>query len=504
MSPSIKIPRSTRVATRSGRRRVCVTVKPRHGGLSKGYCCSPRRTDSEAEHIVNRRQFLALGTAAGLAGLSGCTFSRAVESEQEAGVTVGLETVVEGLTFPTELAFLPDGSHLVAERAGQLRRHTDDGLDETPFLALGDRLDGTEGEKGLVGMALHPEFESNRRLFLRYSATTTDPELSHIAALSEFRAREDLTGVVEGSERRVLEVPQPGPVHNAGALAFDENGHLYVALGDGQRTDIGEKNGLWWYQQGGAAQNTEANLRGGILRIDVDNPEGDRAYGIPSENPLVGQDGRDEFYAWGLRNPYRISTDQGRLFIGDVGEHIRESVYLGEAGANYGWPMIEGSSCGASTSIGHTVSENPLNALNPKTWVAQVNRISSVKICPGTEATDGDITQPIAEYNRSGARAVTGGQVYRGDAIPELSGVYLFGDYIPQAPMFALREPDSDSASDDRPWPITELDVAATESGRLNEFLVSFARDPAGEVYILTAKSPANGPGRVRRLTSPQ
>jgi glucose/arabinose dehydrogenase len=450
---------------------------------------------------VNRRQFLALGTAAGLAGLSGCTFSRAVESQQETGMSVGLEPVVtEGLTFPTALAFLPDGSRLVAERLGLIHRHTDDGLAGTPFLELGDRLDGTTGEKGLVGLALHPEFETNRRLFVRYSAPPTDPEMSHTAALSEFRARPDLTGVVPDSERRILEVPEPGAQHNAGGLAFDGNGFLYVALGDGQRTDLGEENGLWWYQQGGAAQNITDNLRGGILRIDVDDTEGDRAYGIPDDNPLVGEGGRDEYYAWGLRNPYRISVDQGRLFIGDVGEHIRESVYLGEPGANYGWPMIEGSSCGAATSIGHSVAENPLNALNPKTWVAQINRVSSVKICPGTETTAGDFQQPIAEYHRSGARAVTGGHVYRGDAVPDLSGRYLFGDYIPPAPLFALQEPESD----DRPWPITELTVADTDSGRLNEFLISFARDPAGEVYLLTAASPANGPGQVRRLTTPQ
>ena len=451
------------------------------------------------DNTVNRRQFLALGAAAGVAGLSGCTFSRAVQSQQGEGISVGFETVVEGLTFPTALEFLPDRSRLVAERSGVVRRHTDSGLDETPFLDLRDSLDGTEGEKGLVGLALHPEFDSNRRLFVRYSAPSADPDMSHIAALSEFRARADLTGVVPDSERRVLEVPEPGPQHNAGDLEFDESGHLYVALGDGRRTDLGEENGLWWYQQGGAAQNLTDNLRGGILRIDVDSSDGNRAYGIPEDNPLVGRDGREEYYAWGLRNPYRISTDRGRLFIGDVGEHIRESVYLGEAGANYGWPMIEGSSCGASTSIGHSVAENPLNAFNPKTWVAQVNRISPVKICPGTETTAGDVEQPIAEYSRSGARAVTGGEVYRGDALPELSGTYLFGDYIPPAPLFALQEPDS---GDDRPWPVNELDVADTDSGRLNEFLISFSRDPAGEVYLLTSRSPANGPGRVRRLTS--
>jgi glucose/arabinose dehydrogenase len=452
-----------------------------------------------SDDTVNRRQFLALGTAAGLAGLSGCTFSRAVESQRDEGVAVGLETVVEGLTFPTAVAFLPDGSRLVAERSGQLRRHTDSGLDDTPFLELGDRLDGTEVEKGLIGLALHPEFESNRRFFLRYSAPPMDSEMSHTAALSEFRAREDLTGVVPESEKRILEVPEPGAAHNAGGLAFDGDGNLFVALGDGQRTEIGEDNGLWWYQQGGDAQNVRDNLRGGILRIDVDNPEGDRRYGIPSDNPLVGREGRDEYYAWGLRNPYRISVDNDRLFIGDVGEFIRESVYLGQAGANYGWPMIEGSSCGASTSIGHSVSENPLNAFNPKTWVAQVNRISPVKICPGTETTTGDVAQPIVEYNRSGARAVTGGYVYRGDAVPDLSGAYVFGDYIPPAPLFALREPDND----DRPWPVTELNFAGTESGRLNEFVVSFGRDPNGEVYLLTAESPANGPGRISRLTTP-
>ncbi len=447
---------------------------------------------------MNRRQFLALGATAAVGGLAGCTFSRAVESPSEQGTTVALEPVADGLGFPTGMAFLPDGSRLIAERGGQIQRHTDDGLADTPFLELGDRLDGTEGEKGLVGLALHPEFEQNRRLYVRYSAPPTDPDQSHRAMLSEFRARSDLQRVVPGSERQVLAVPEPGMVHNAGGLAFDENGFLFVALGDGQRTEIDEDNGLWWYQQGGDAQNVRDNLRGGILRIDVD-ASGEGSYGIPSDNPLVGQEGRDEYYAWGLRNPYRISVDRDRLFIGDVGEHIREAVYLGEPGANYGWPMLEGSSCGASTSIGHTIAENPLNALNPKTWVAQVNRISPVKVCPETNAADGEITQPIAEYHRSGSRAVTGGYVYRGDDIPELSGTYLFGDYVPPAPIFALEEPETD----ERPWPVTELTVDGTDHGRLNQLMLSFARDPDGEVYVLSTTG-APGSGTVRRLTTPE
>ncbi|PSP91187.1 sugar dehydrogenase [Halobacteriales archaeon QS_4_66_20] len=452
---------------------------------------------------MRRRRFLALAGAAGSTALAGCTIEAASESERGQGPTITLEPVVEGVTFPTGLAFLPNGDHLVADRFGVVMRHTGDGLIERPFLDLRDRIDlDPEGEKGLLGMALHPEFADNRRFYVRYSAPRRewmDERRSHTAVLSEFEVTADLTGVVPDSERIVLEIPEPGAQHNAGDLAFGPDGYLYASLGDGQRSDLDEKatgeDTFWWYEQGTAAQNTEDNLLGGILRIDPDDPSGNREYGIPSDNPLVGERGREEYYAWGLRNPFRISFDGEDLYVGDVGEHTRESVYLVEAGDNCGWPVLEGSSCSPPAPLGQSLADNPLNVFNPRTWQTQVNRISPYKVCPTPDGGSRDFRAPIVEYLRPGSRAVTGGFVYRGDRIPELQGQYVFGDFIPPAPLFAAGRPGDGS----RPWPLQELVVDDTDSGRVNELLISFARDSDGEVYLLTAQG-GEGTGKVRRL----
>jgi glucose/arabinose dehydrogenase len=452
---------------------------------------------------MRRRRFLALAGAACTAALSGCTIEAASESSREQGPTVALEPVVEGLTFPTGMAFLPNGDRLVADRFGVVMRHADDGLVEQPFLDLRDQIDlDPEGEKGLVGMTLHPEFADNHKFYIRYSAPRRDwmdEDLSHTAVLSEFEATADLTGVVPDSERIVLEIPEPGAQHNAGDLAFGPEGYLYASLGDGQRSDLDKKSDrgdtFWWYEQGTAAQNTEDNLLGGILRIDPDDPSGDREYGIPSDNPLVGERGREEYYAWGLRNPFRISFDGEDLYVGDVGEHTRESVYLVESGDNCGWPILEGSSCSPPAPLGQSLADNPLNVFNPRTWQTQVNRISPYKVCPTPDDSTREFRNPIVEYLRSGSRAVTGGFVYRGDRIPELQGQYVFGDFIPPAPLFITRRPDDGS----RPWPLREVVVDGTDSGRVSDLLISFARDPDGEVYVLSSQG-GEGGGRVRRL----
>lgn len=447
---------------------------------------------------MNRRQFLGLGAAAGAASLAGCTLEQSTESGRENGPEIGLETVISGLTAPTGMVFLPNGDRLVIERSGQIRRHRDGGLTEEPFFDVSGRMAEVNAEKGLIGIALHPEFADNRKLYIRYSgqltASLSEAAYSHVEVLSELTLTSDFTGVVPDSERRVLEVPQPGGVHNAGDIAFGPDGYLYVPLGDGQRTDLGTEGWSWWYEQGQSAQNTRSNLLGGILRIDVDSTE--EGYGIPPDNPLVGETGRDEYYAWGLRNPYRISFDGDRLFIGNVGEQTRESVFLGEKGANYGWPILEGSSCAPTTSVGHSLAENPLNAFNPKTWQALNNRISPVKVCSTPQNSDGSFTNPIIEYRRPGSRSVTGGYVYRGDEVPALQGKYIFGDFIPPAPIFATEEPEEGG----KPWDMTELRVG--ESGRLSVAILSFARDPQGAVYVLTTQF-SEGGGEVRRIVPP-
>ncbi|WP_267163341.1 PQQ-dependent sugar dehydrogenase [Halovenus salina] len=449
---------------------------------------------------MKRRQFLSLSAGAGMVGLAGCTLGTGTDSPKNEGPTVALEEVVTGVTFPTGMVFLPGGDRLIVERTGQVLRHTDSGLARELFVDVSDRMAEVEGERGLVGIALHPDFTENRRLFLRYSGQLPDSmsadDYSHLGVLAEFQANEELTGVVEDSERRILEVPEPGPMHNAGALSFGPDGYLYAAFGDGQRTSF-EEGKSWWYDQGQAAQNITGNLLGGILRLDVDNTDGDKPYAVPDDNPLVGEEGRDEYYAWGFRNPYKISIDDGRLFVGDVGEHTRESVYMAEEGANHGWPIKEGSSCAPSTSIGHSIADNPLNVFNPKTWQALTNRVSPVKACATPKHAKGEIIDPIVEYQRSGSRAVTGGYVYRGDGIPELQGQYVFGDYMQPAPLFAV-DPDHDGG---RPYPVQELTVEGTDSGRLNSNVLSFARDPDGEVYVLTTNF-QEGSGLVRRLVA--
>lgn len=450
---------------------------------------------------MNRRQFLRLGGVAGTASLAGCTLGTSTESRIEDGPDIALEPELSAVTFPTGMVFLPNGDRLVIERTGQVLRATESGVEDELAYDVSDQMAEVADEKGLLGIELHPDFPENRRLYLRYSGALPDSlseaEYSHVAVLSEFEMREDMTGIAADSERRLLEVPEPGTVHNGGSIAFGPDGYLYVALGDGQRTNIGEKGWSWWYEQGQAAQNTTDNLLGGILRIDVDNPEGDSEYGIPSDNPLVDEEGRDEYYAWGLRNPYRISFDGEDLFVADVGEHTRESVYMSEKGANHGWPIVEGSSCAPTTSVGHSISENPLNVFNPKTWQALTNRISPVKVCPTPGTSAGSLHDPIVEYRRSSSRSVTGGYVYRGEELPELQGQYLFGDFIPPSPIFAV-DPD---ATGERPRQLTELNVTDTDSGRLNAPLVSFARDPHGEVYVMTIGA-SEGGGSIRKITA--
>ena len=471
---------------------------------------------------MNRRQFLGLGAAVGTASVAGCTLGTAAESPGSSGASVALEPVATGLSFPVSMEFLPDGTVWTAELFGQIRQVTDARPAETPVLDISDRMAEIRGERGLVGFTLHPEFGDgdNDRFYVRYSAplaSAADPavanndELSHVAVLSEFRASAD---PVRGSERRVLEVPQPAPTHNAGAIEFGPNGYLYVAFGDGQRTNFDGDTWSWWYDKGQQAQNLEDNLLGGILRIDVDRTSGDRAYAVPADNPLVGESGRDEYYVWGLRNPYRMSFDGDRLFVGQVGEKTREAVFLVDATdqdeRNMGWPLVEGSACSSSTSLGYALGQNPLNLFNPKTWQSLTNRLSPVDLCPSPENAPtpedsrGEFAQPIIEYSREGGRSVTGGCVYRGDAIPELQGQYIFGDYVAPSPLFAASPPDDGS----RPWPIAELEVTTTASGRLpatderTEQVLGFARDADGEVVLVTRnqRQPSGGGGRALRL----
>lgn len=304
---------------------------------------------------------------------------------------LALEEVVGGLDQPVGITNAGDGSGrlFVNERAGKIRVVDADGtLRGDPFVDLSDRVQ-TGAERGLLGLAFHPDFAGNGRLFVHYSRAGDGATV-----VSELSATPDHQHAEANSERVLLTVAQPYANHNGGQLAFGPDGYLYIGLGDGGAGG----------DPLGNAQNRRV-LLGKILRIDVDAPhDSGRAYAVPEDNPFAqgGTDpgaGRPEIWAYGLRNPWRFSFDPegGDLYIGDVGQNDWEEIdrQPGDStgGANYGWNIMEGRHC----------------------YQSGCDQAGYVK--------------PIAEYSHDKGCAITGGFVYRGAVHPEMTGVYVLGDY---------------------------------------------------------------------------
>ena len=301
-----------------------------------------------------------------------------------------MEAIVSGLTDPIGITNAGDGSGrmFVNERAGRIRVVNPDGtLRAADFVNLANRI-LAGGERGLLGVAFHPDFASNGRLFVHYSRAGDGGTV-----ISELDASTDRGTANAASERILFTQDQPFPNHNGGEIAFGPDGFLYIGLGDGGSGGDPFGNG----------QNRQT-LLGKILRIDVDAAAAsNRQYAIPDTNPYApgGVDpgaGLPEIWAYGLRNPWRFSFDRatGDLYIGDVGQNAWEEIDRQPAdsagGENYGWNAYEGSHC--------------------------------FRACEGVTATG-----PIAEYGRAEGCSVTGGYVYRGTSQPAMVGTYLFGDY---------------------------------------------------------------------------
>jgi len=383
--------------------------------------------------------------------------------------TVGLDTVAEGLEQPLDFSSVP-GSELryVATRPGEVLVLEDGELREEPLLDLGERV-VLGGERGLLGVALHPDFAENGRLFVRYSSAPrqgTPDGYSHTFVLAEFEVNDDMTRADPESEQTVLEIPQPQGNHNAGDIAFGPDGYLYVPTGDGGAGgDTGRGHVEDWYDanEGGNGQDVTENLLGSTLRIDVDDTEGDKNYAVPDDNPLVGTEGLDEHYAWGLRNPWRVSFDEGDLYVADVGQNRYEEINIVESGGNYGWNVREGAYC-------YNASECPTST-------------------PDDVRGGEPLVDPILEYPHSGdgltGISVTGGYVYRGSAIQELEGRYVFGDLQPQGRLFVGVPPDGDGEEDDGgDWSLEHAELTDNASESLGRIL-SFGRDEEGEMYVL-------------------
>jgi glucose/arabinose dehydrogenase len=343
-----------------------------------------------------------------------------------AAVTVTLETVVDGLEAPLAVVNAGDSSGrlFIGQQGGQIRIVRDGRLIAEPFLDIADRIT-SGGERGLLGVAFHPDFPADPRLFVDYTDDQGDTRVSSFRVDAASPDRVD-----PSTEQRLLFVDQPFANHNGGALAFGPDGFLVVALGDGGGGGDPQGNG----------QNPRS-LLGKILRIDVNGTTPDRAYGIPTDNPFAsGQDGNaPEVWLTGLRNPWRLSFDRatGDLWIGDVGQNQWEEIDVQRAGAiggtNFGWNRAEGNHCfrGACDAAA--------------------------------------LTAPITEYGHEDGCTVIGGHVYRGSAQTALSGGYVFGDYC-TGRLWAI-DPAGDAF------------LAPTVVGEMGGGLSAFGEDEAGELY---------------------
>jgi glucose/arabinose dehydrogenase len=331
---------------------------------------------------------------------------------------IDLHLVVDGLEQPVFVTEANDGSGrlFVLEQAGRILVLKDGKPLEHPFVDLGNRVESGRSEQGLLGLAFHPDFAHNGRFFVDY---TRAPDGATVIA--ELHASPDDPDRAEPQQRVLLTVAQPFANHNGGMIGFGPDGYLYIGLGDGGSAgDPGDR-----------AQNPD-ELLGKILRIDVD---GEQPYAIPKNNPFADGGGRPEIYALGLRNPWRFSFDPAdrRLWVGDVGQNRIEEIDIVERGGNYGWRLMEGRSCFRPTSGCER---------------------------PGLEP-------PVTQYeHRHGRCSITGGYVFRGAAVPQLVGTYVFGDYC-SGEIFGLRQGEISVLLD------PGLSIA------------SFGEDAAGELYVV-------------------
>ena len=323
-------------------------------------------------------------------------------------------------------------------------------INPTPFLTVGPLSLGNE--QGLLGMAFHPDYAINGQFFINRTDASGDTQIERYQVSAD-------PNIANSTPTSLLSISQPQGNHNGGWMGFGPDGFLYAASGDGGGSNDNDPGHTIMT---GNAQDVTNNLLGKILRIDVDSTQLGN-YGIPAGNPLVGITGDDEIWAYGLRNPWRASFDRqtGDLYIGDVGQNVREEIDVQPAastgGENYGWRLREGTIATVTEGVG---GDPPPGAIDP---IYNYNH--------GIGPTQGNV--------------VTGGYVYRGP-IPELDGHYLFGDFDNDR-IWSLRYDGSDPSLFDGTnfTDFTDRTMQFVPNVSSIGDLSSFAEDEFGNVYII-------------------
>ena len=336
--------------------------------------------------------------------------------------TLRLVPVLSGLEGPLYVTSAHDGSNrlFVVEQDGRIKVLQPGASAPTVFLDITAKV-LSFNEQGLLGLAFHPQFATNRRFFIDYIRRSDGSTV-----VAEYQVSATNGNVAELTEKILLVIAQPSASHKAGMLEFGPDGYMYIAVGDGGPAR----------DPSNRAQNLN-DLHGKILRIDVDHMDGDQPYRSPADNPFIGYPApaRSEVYAYGLRNPWRFSFDRetAALYAADVGQGAREEINLIQRGGNYGWRIFEGTLC--------TNLDPPLCA--------------TVQTIP-----------PLLEYTHpSGRCAIIGGYVYRGTRASLPTGAYIYGDYC-TGEILMLQNG-------------AEKLLADTSLG-----ITSFGEDEAGEIYV--------------------
>jgi len=349
-------------------------------------------------------------------------------------------------SLPLEMVHAGDGTNrlFVVQQRGRIYvfENTSSVNTRKVFLDLSDKVSQSGSETGLLGLAFHPDFKNNGSFYVNYTSSPAGQLQSFISRFQVSAANAD--SAIKSSEQVLLTLNQPFTNHNGGNLLFGLDGYLYAAFGDGGSSGDPQNNA-----------QSRTTLLGKILRLDVNSASGGRNYAIPPTNPYAGntQGFREEIYAYGLRNPWKMSVDPvtSKLWTGDVGQNIWEEINIVVRGGNYGWRTMEANNC-----------------YNPSS---------------GCDTTG--LIRPIWAYSHSnGDASITGGYVYRGTSLPALIGKYVYGDYI-----------------SGRIWALTYDGINPTTNQLLldSPYLVSsFGQDAERNLYVVSYQD-----GRNYRLTGP-
>jgi glucose/arabinose dehydrogenase len=382
------------------------------------------------DHGLTRRALRRVAALAMAAAFLAATATPSLGAVSGAKIKVALRA--SGLSNPVFITSARDGTGrlFIVEQTGKIKIYLNGKVLATPFLSIGSQV--SKGyEQGLLGLAFHPSYKSNRKLYVNFT------DVNGNTVIREYKAsRTNRNVVATSTARTILRVTQPYANHNGGMLAFGPDGYLYIGLGDGGSGG----------DPGNRAQNKDT-LLGKILRIDVNRTKPGHNYSWPSSNPYVGKPGRNEIWQIGLRNPWRFSFDRanGNLWIGDVGQGTREEIDRAVRtssgagrGVNWGWRVLEGFHC-----------------FNPSTGCNTTGK-----------------TRPVLEYDHAGGRcSVTGGYVYRGKLVPALVGGYVFADFC-SGEIWVVSATAASPAAKTR-----LLDTPFTIS--------SFGENASGELYLL-------------------